>query len=273
MNVNIRIIAIFIGCSLLLSNCQSSDDKSKEMSNESKQSVEQSQENVPVNTLSQAEKDEGWKLLFSGENPGEHWRGYCQESFPEQGWTVEDDAIKVQASGAGEAGGGGDIITKKKYSDFELKLEWKVAKGGNSGILYLAEEQCGEDGEPIWKSAPEMQILDNENHPDAELGKNGNRQASSLYDMIPADPQNANPYGEWNSVRILVYQGTVVHFQNGEKVLEYHLWTDDWKEMVKNSKFADMEGFADVAKEGYIGLQDHGNDVWFRNIKVRDRTN
>jgi hypothetical protein len=246
------------------------------MSNDSEQAMEQNQEDVPVNTLSEAEKEEGWEVLFAGDNPGDNWRGYCQDGFPEEGWTVEDDAIKVQASGAGEAGGAGDIIAKNMYSDFELKLEWKVAEGGNSGIFYLAEEQCGENGEggePIWKSSPEFQILDNENHPDAELGKNGNRQAASLYDMIPAEPQNSNPAGEWNSARILVYQGTVVHFQNGEKVLEYHLWTDDWKEMVENSKFADMEGFADVAKEGYIGLQDHGNDVWFRNIKVRDRTN
>lgn len=267
MKITNLVLMSFIGFGLLLSSCQSSEKKKEQMSKEKSQ-----QKEVPVNTLSKAEKEEGWKLLFTGENPGEHWRGYCKEGFPEKGWTVENNALKVIGSGAGEAGGGGDIITREKFSDFELKLEWKVEKGGNSGIFYLAEEQCGEDGEAIWKSAPEMQILDNENHPDARLGENGNRQAGSLYDMIPADPQNAKPHGKWNKARILVYQGTVVHFQNGEKVLEYHLWTDDWKEMVANSKFAEYPGFVDVAKKGYIGLQDHGNDVWFRNIKVKDLT-
>jgi len=266
MKFSNAVIFIVLGVGLLVAGCQSSDKKEKKES-------EDMTEEVPVNTLSEAEKEDGWKLLFDGETPSDNWRGYCKDGFPEQGWTVEDDAIKVIGSGAGEAGGGGDIITKNKYSSFELKLEWKVAKGGNSGIFYLAEEQCGEDGEPIWKSAPEMQILDNKNHPDARLGEDGNRQAGSLYDMISAEPQNANPHGEWNSARILVYQGTVVHFQNGEKVLEYHLWTDDWKEMVGNSKFNEFPGFVDVAKEGYIGLQDHGNDVWFRNIKIKDMTN
>lgn len=261
-----NLLILIIGLGLLVGSCQSSEKKDDQMDQES-------EEEVAVNTLTEAEKEDGWKLLFDGENSGEHWRGYCNEAFPDSGWTVENNALKVIGSGAGEAGGGGDIITKKKYSAFELKLEWKVEKGGNSGIFYLAEEQCGENGEPIWKSAPEMQILDNENHPDARLGEDGNRKAGALYDMIPADPQNTKPHGEWNEVRILVYQGTVVHFQNGEQILEYHLWTDDWKEMVESSKFAEFEGFDDVAKEGYIGLQDHGNDVWFRNIKIKELEN
>lgn len=260
------LLSVLMGLGMLIGSCQSSEEQDQEMA--------ENEENAPANTLSEAEKEDGWQLLFDGENPSENWRGYCKEGFPEEGWTVEDGAIKVVGSGAGEAGGGGDIITKNKYSAFELKLEWKVEEGGNSGVFYLAEEQCGEEnGEAIWKSAPEMQILDNENHPDARLGEDGNRQAGSLYDMIPADPQNANPYGEWNSARILVYQGTVVHFQNGEQILEYHLWTDDWKEMVANSKFDEYPDFVDVAKEGYIGLQDHGNDVWFRNIKIKNMEN
>lgn len=257
------ILVLLLGVGLLIAGCESSEE-------EQDNQTQQTEEDTPVNTLTEAEKEEGWTLLFNGEDPSEHWRGYSNDAFPDSGWTVEDNAIKVIGTGAGEAGGAGDIITREKYSDFELELEWKVEEGGNSGIFYLAEELCDE-GEPIWKSAPEYQILDNENHPDAELGEDGNRQAASLYDMIPADPQNANPHGEWNKARILVYQGTVVHFQNDEKVLEYHLWTDDWEEMVANSKFDDFPGFEDVAKEGYIGLQDHGNDVWFRNIKIRER--
>ncbi|MGM0547183.1 MAG: 3-keto-disaccharide hydrolase [Bacteroidota bacterium] len=265
MKISNLILISLIGFGLLFSSCESSEE-------DSDQSEEQAEE-APVNTLTEAEKEDDWQLLFDGEDPSEHWRGYCDEAFPDSGWTVEDNALKVIGSGSGEAGGeGGDVISKEKYTDFELQLEWKVEKGGNSGIFYLAEELCDE-GEPIWKSAPEMQILDNENHPDAKMGEDGNRQAGSLYDMIPADPQNANPHGEWNTARIMVYQGTVVHYQNGEKILEYHLWTDDWKEMVENSKFDEFSGFEDVAKEGYIGLQDHGNDVWFRNIKIKDMSN
>lgn len=150
-----------------------------------------------------------------------------------------------------------------------MSLEWKISEGGNSGIFYLAEEI---EGEPIFTSAPEMQVLDNERHPDARLGKDGNRKSGSLYDLIPADPQNANPVGEWNKVSIIVYRGTVVHIQNGETVVEYHLWTDDWKEMVEDSKFKDWENFLNVGgndKHGFIGLQDHGDDVWFRNIKIK----
>jgi hypothetical protein len=114
-----------------------------------------------------------------------------------------------------------------------------------------------------------MQILDNERHPDAKLGEAGNRQAGSLYDLIPADPQNAKPAGEWNSARVMVYKGTVVHYQNGENILEYHLWTDKWNDMVAASKFKDYEDFVNPAQEGHIGLQDHGDDVWFRNIRIK----
>lgn len=217
------------------------------------------------NTLTQAEIDAGWQLLFDGKST-EHWRGYNKQEFPE-GWEVIDGTLHVIGSGRGEAGGGGDIITKKQYGNFELALEWMVSKGGNSGIFYLAKEI---PGEPIWKNAPEMQILDNINHPDARLGIQGNRQAGALYDLIPAEPQTAKPAGEWNQVKIMVYKGTVVHWMNGQKVLEYHLWTDDWKNMVANSKFKDYDDFINTAKIGHIGLQDHGDDVWFRNIKIRE---
>jgi hypothetical protein len=210
--------------------------------------------------------DEGWIVLFDGSSTDE-WRGYGKEEFPSGAWVIEDGTLHIKGSGRGEAGSGGDIITKRKFSNFELEMEWKVSEGGNSGILYLAQEI---PGEPIWKSAPEMQILDNERHPDARLGKDGNRQAGSLYDLIPAVPQNSKPVGEWNHVKIMVYKGTVVHWMNGENVLEYHLWTEDWNNMVANSKFRDYEWFLNTAQEGHIGLQDHGDDVWFRNIRIKE---
>jgi hypothetical protein len=211
--------------------------------------------------------DNAWDVLFDGTST-ENFRGYGKEGFPEKGWLIEDGALKVNGSGRGEAGGGGgDIITKKKYKNFELSLEWKISEGGNSGIFYLAQEL---PRKAIYMSSPEMQILDNERHIDGKLGKDGNRQAGSLYDLIPAVPQNSKPVGEWNHVKIIVFKGTVVHWMNGENVLEYHLWTDEWKEMCANSKFKDWPDFVNPADEGYIGLQDHGDDVWFRNIKIKE---
>ncbi len=215
-----------------------------------------------------ASENDGWTVLFDGTST-EGWRGYGKTEFP-KGWIIEDGAIKCNGSGRGEAGAedGGDVIYDKKFSNFQLKLEWKISEGGNSGIFYLGQEV---EGQPIYATAPEMQVLDNEKHPDALLGKDGNRKAGSLYDLIPAKPQNAKPAGEWNTVEIIVYEGTVVHKQNGETVVEYHLWTPEWEELVAGSKFPGINPeWAKVAKEGYFGLQDHGNDVWFRNIMIKE---
>jgi len=214
-----------------------------------------------------SDEEAGWVSIFDGKTIT-GWRGYNKTTFPENGWEVVDGTLHCIGSGAGEAGGsGGDIIYDKKLKDFELSLEWKISEGGNSGIFLLGQEI---PGEPIYKSAPEMQLLDNERHPDAKLGVDGNRMAGSLYDLIPAVPQNTKPAGEWNKAGILCYQGTVVFKSNGANVVEFHLWTDDWKKLCTNSKFKDWEWFVNTAKEGYIGLQDHGNDVWFRNIKLKE---
>ena len=162
-------------------------------------------------------------------------------------------------------------------------MEWKISKGGNSGILYLAQEVEAEKNgqmklQPIYISSPEYQVLDNENHPDAKLGVDGNRKSASLYDMIPAVPQNQNPFGEWNKAKIMVYKGTVVHGQNDQNVLEYHLWTPQWTEMLEKSKFSPekwplafelLNNCGGAQREGYIGFQDHGDDVWFRNIRIK----
>ena len=219
-------------------------------------------------------------VLFDGTSL-DGWRGYGKDHVPSR-WVIEDGCLKFNGSGGGEAqtGDGGDIIfAAQKFKNFELELEWKVSKGGNSGIFYLAQEVKKEDGtyEPIYISAPECQVLDNENHPDARLGKDGNRMSTSLYDMIPAKPQNSKPHGEWNKVKILCYKGTVVHYQNDEPVVEYHLWTPQWTEMLQASKFSEekwpvafnlLNNCGGENHEGYIGFQDHGDDVWFRNIKV-----
>lgn len=220
------------------------------------------------NQLTKEEQAAGWKLLFDGKTSN-GWRGYNKTDFP-KGWEVVDGTLHCKGSGNGEAGGpeGGDILYDKKFKDFDLKIDWKISKGGNSGVFYLAQEVPGWE---IWRTAPEMQVLDNANHPDAMLGKDGNRQAGSLYDLIPAKPQNANPFDQWNSAEIICYQGTVVHKQNGVTVLEYHLWTPEWDKLVADSKFPTYNpDWAKVAKEGFVALQDHGSDVWFRNIKIKE---
>lgn len=255
---------LFAGALIFGISCTGGQKKSADQSEEKSAVVEE----VGPNELTQEEKDAGWVLLFDGQT-SEGWRGVNKGHFP-AGWEVVDGTLHCKGSGMGEAGAedGGDILYDKEFSNFHLKMEWKIGEGGNSGIFYLGKEV--EDW-PIWKTAPEMQVLDNERHPDAMLGKDGNRKAGSLYDLIPADPQNTKPAGEWNSVEILVYNGTVVHKQNGETVLEYHLWTDDWNNLVAGSKFPELNpDWANVAKSGYIALQDHGDDVWFRGVKIRE---
>lgn len=263
---------IFLGLiagAFMLTSCGMGGQKQSEEKSESETTKTATEEETPLNALTEEEKAEGWRLLFNGEN-FEGWRGYNKEAVP-GAWSIEDNAIKINGSGEGEAGAedGGDIIYDEKFRNFELKFDWKVSKGGNSGVFYLAREF---DDLPIYRSAPEYQILDNENHLDARLGKEGNRQSASLYDLIPARPQNSKPWGEWNTGSIIVYNGTVVHKQNGEVVLEYHLWTPEWEEMIENSKFkgwTEMINAGGEERMGYIGLQDHGDDVWFRNIKLK----
>ncbi|MDL2221370.1 DUF1080 domain-containing protein [Parabacteroides sp. OttesenSCG-928-N08] len=219
--------------------------------------------------------DEGWITIFDGKTFN-GWRGYNKTTVPSR-WIIDEGAIRFQGSGGGEAqeGDGGDLIFASKLKNFELEFEWKVAKGSNSGVFILVQEV---EGQPSYISAPEYQVLDNENHPDARLGKNGNRKSASLYDMLPAQPQNAKPFGEWNKGKILCYKGTVVHYQNDEAVVEYHLWTQQWKELLDASKFSKdkwplayelLMNCGGENREGFVTFQDHGDDVWFRNIKVK----
>ena len=231
---------------------------------------------LPTVDITTFPKDkEGRYVIFDGKTFN-GWRGYDRADVP-GAWTIEDGAIKINGSGAGEAGAsnGGDLIFAHKLGNFELEFEWKVGKGSNSGVFIMIQEV---EGQPSYISAPEYQVLDNENHPDAKLGKDGNRKSSSLYDMIPAVPQNSKPFGEWNKAKIMVYKGTVVHGQNDENVLEYHLWTKQWTDMLQASKFSEekwplafelLNNCGGDNHEGFIGLQDHGDDVWFRNIRVK----
>lgn len=221
--------------------------------------------------------EDGWVTVFDGTSL-DGWRGYNRTDVPAK-WVIEPDGtLKFNGSGTGEAqtNDGGDLIYDKKMKNFELELEWKISKGGNSGIFYLAQEI---PGEPIYLSGLEYQLLDNENHPDALAGKDGNRKSGSLYDLVPAVPQNAKPFGEWNKAKIIVHDGSVFHFQNDVLVVETHLWTPGWTALLNTSKFGEKAWPAAFAQlnnvggpdhMGYIGLQDHGNDVWFRNIRIKN---
>ena len=266
MKTKILVLIFSLALLPMITGCKTDAKKSVDKEAEGTEEVVQTEE-VAMNALTQAEADDGWVLLFDG-TTSEGWRGYKKDHFP-TGWQIVDGSIQCLGSGRGEAGSkeGGDIIYDKMFQNFTVSLEWKLSEGGNSGIFYLGQEEL----DFIWKTAPEMQVLDNDNHPDAKLGKDNNRQAGSLYDMIPAKPQNAKPIGEWNQVELTVYKGTVVHKQNGVNVVEYHLWTPEWNELVAGSKFPELNAdWADVASKGYFGLQDHGDDVWFRNIKIKE---
>lgn len=215
------------------------------------------------NVLSGDEVADGWILLFDGKTT-DGWRGYNSDGFPATGWIIEDGALTCIGGRVERNERGGTIIYDQKFLNFHLKLDWKIEEAGNSGIFYLVREI---PGTAVWQTGPEYQLLDNERHPDALRGVDDNRKAASLYDILPAVPQNANPAGEWNSAEIIVNNSHVVHRQNGVDVVMFQLGTPLWDEMVEKSKF-NVELFGKFI-EGYIGLQDHGDDIWFRNIKIK----
>lgn len=233
---------------------------------------------VDLSTLT-TDKD-GYYVLFDGKSL-DGWRGYQKDYIPSK-WNLKDGCLHFNGRGEGE---GGDIIFAHQFKNFVFELEWKISEGGNSGIFYLAQESAsvGQDGklhaEPIYISCPECQVLDNERHPDAKLGAVlGIRQSSSLYDMIPAKPQNANPAGQWNKVKIVVKNGKVTHYQNGVKVLSYKMWGEEWINLLQSSKFAEnkwpiafelLKNCGGDGHKGYFGFQDHGDEVWYRNIRVK----
>ncbi|MFP4097097.1 MAG: DUF1080 domain-containing protein [Cyclobacteriaceae bacterium] len=225
------------------------------------------EEQAADNSLSAAEQQDGWVLLFDGQS-WDKWRGAHQETFPDRGWRIEDGLLVVEEADGAESGNGGDIVTKDEYTDFEFKVDFKITEGANSGIKYYVTEQYNSGKSAI---GLEYQILDDAEHPDAKLGNNGGgtRTVASLYDLIAA-PQDKpiNPVGEWNTAHIVSQDGKVEHWLNGEKVLEYDRFSDEFKQLVQSSKYKDWEGFG-VWPTGHLLLQDHGNRVYYKNIKVK----
>jgi len=217
-------------------------------------------ESPQPNTLTEAEKQAGWRLLFDGKTTT-GWRGYKMEKMP-PGWQAIDGALVRVSGGAGGkgAGGGDDIVTTEEFESFDLQLEWKVLKNGNSGVLYHVSE------EPVtaWHFAPEVQILDNTSHPT----RSKLELAGACYDLYPPSKDATKPPGEWNHMRIVVKGANVEHWMNGEKIVEYELWSDDWKQRVAGSKHKVRPQFG-TFKKGPICLQDHTDRIEFRNIKLR----
>jgi hypothetical protein len=229
---------------------------------------------TPANTLSEEEKAAGWRLLWDGRTT-DGWRGAKADTFPAKGWEIKDGVLTVLASGGAESAAGGDIVTRERFSEFELSVDFMITAGANSGIKYL----CQPDLDPVTGTGAkasqgsaiglEFQILDDARHPDAKNGRDGNRTIGSLYDLIPAAAsKRPNPPGEWNTARILVRDNHIEHWLNGAKVVSYERGSPVFQEAVKASKFKAIPGFA-TWPDGHILLQDHGNRVSFRNIRIR----
>lgn len=222
--------------------------------------------NVP-NTLTPYEKKNGWKLLFNGVD-SKGWKGAYKDHFPDNGWRIKDGVLTVLASEGKEGGVGGDIVTTDQFSAFDLSFDFKLTTGANSSVKYFVTLKEHNEGSAI---GLEYQLLDDKVHPDAKLGRDGDRTLASLYDLIPANKQErfVHPIGEWNTGRIIVYPNNhVEHYLNGVKVLEYERGSKEYRDLVAISKYKIWEHFGEALK-GYILLQDHGNEASFRSIKIR----
>jgi len=225
---------------------------------------------TPINTKNALGVDElknGWKMLWDGETAN-GWRGARLDEFPTIGWEIKDGILTVLPSGGEESAAGGDIVTKELYGDFELMLDFKITEGANSGIKYYVDTDINKG--PGSSIGLEYQILDDARHPDAKLGNHdGSRTVASLYDLIQADvnkPMNAPD--EWNTAHIISKDNHVEHWLNGMKVLEYERKSDDYRKLVSESKYAQWPNFGE-AEKGHILLQDHGDKVSFKNIKIK----
>ncbi len=222
--------------------------------------------NQIANSLSEKETADGWALLWDGKS-SDGWRGAKMDGFPEKGWTLEDGILKVHKSDGGESTNGGDIVTTKPYRNFMLKVDFRITEGANSGIKYFVDTNLNKgEGSAI---GCEFQILDDRRHPDAKMGKDGNRTLGSLYDLIPAPADKPFRSGFFNTAMVVVEGNHVEHWLNGVKIVEYERNNEEWNQLVQTSKYKDWANFGN-AEEGLLLLQDHGDEVWFQNIKIKE---
>lgn len=215
-----------------------------------------------INELSDAEKAEGWSLLFDGISRN-GWHIYNNISDG-SAWKIIDGCLHLDPKQTIDrlTVGGGDILTDDEFENFHLKLEWKLNKGGNSGVIFYVKEEP--QYERTWHTGPEIQVLDNEAHKDAAILTH---RCCDLYDLVSSSPDVTNPAGEWNALEIVCIEGSLQVIMNGTTVLSTILWDDHFKMLVANSKFKDLPGFA-TARSGKIALQDHGDPVSYRNIRI-----
>ena len=223
----------------------------------------QTSQSTAMNTLTSEEKKDGWELLFDGEST-KGWHKYGNMPVGKS-WKVADGTIYLDASvkKEGKVEDGGDIVTDEDFDNFHLKYDWKIAVNGNSGVIFYAQED--NKYKWPWETGPEMQVLDNNGHPDAKIIKH---RAGDLYDLISSSKETVKPAMEWNTAEIKSVNGKLDLYLNGENIVSTTLWDDNWKKLVAGSKFKNMPDFGKYQK-GKFGLQDHGDNVWFRNIKIR----
>lgn len=229
----------------------------------SKQADQSTTTDMDTTTAKQQTGDDGWELLFDGASTA-GWHTYGNKPVG-KAWKVVDSTLFLDASEKkdGKVVGGGDIVTDADFDNFHLKYEWKISPNGNSGIIFYAQEDA--KYKYPWETGPEMQVLDNNGHPDAKIIKH---RAGDLYDLISSSKEMVKPAGEWNLAEIKSINGKLDFYLNGENIVSTTLWDDNWKKMVEGSKFKKMPDFGKFQK-GKIGLQDHGDNVWFRNIKIK----
>lgn len=247
-----RILAGLAFAALVLGAC---DSKSEEQAVAPTAETLSPVPETAMNALTAEETAAGWKLLFNGTDLT-GWKGYKKDA-PGEAWKVEDGTIALTAGGAG------DLMSAEEFGPFELSLEWKIAPNGNSGIIYLVNEVDG--AENTYNTGPEMQVLDNDGHPD---GKLRSHRAGALYDLQEPQQDAVKPVGEWNEARIVYTGSKIEHWLNGVKMAETSYGDDAWKQTVAGSKFKQWPMFGTFAK-GHIALQDHGDQVWYRNIKIK----
>lgn len=223
------------------------------------------------NTLTTKEKRDGWKLLFDGKTTA-GWRGAYRDKFPAAGWMVEDGTLSIAKTDGRESRNAGDIVTDSEYSNFDLRFEFRLTEGANSGLKYFVVENPPKPAGSAF--GLEYQVLDDAKHPDAKMGRDGNRTVGSLYDLKTAQNKQINSIGQWNLGRVLVKGTHVEHWLNGKKVLEYERGSEDFRKLVAMSKYTtpayNANGRFGEAPKGHILLQDHGDKVSFRDIKIKE---